>query len=59
MTLLIVQALNGIQLGMLLFLIAAGLTLVFGVPLFLTLVAPGALGPDWALAAFPFMVIAE
>lgn len=31
MTLLIVQALNGIQFGMLLFLISAGLTLVFGV----------------------------
>ncbi len=31
MTLLLVQALNGLQLGVLLFLIAAGLTLVFGV----------------------------
>ena len=31
MTLLVVQALNGLQLGLLLFLIAAGLTLVFGV----------------------------
>lgn len=31
MTLLLVQALNGLQLGVLLFLIAAGLTVVFGV----------------------------
>jgi branched-chain amino acid transport system permease protein len=31
MTLMLVQALNGLQLGVLLFLIAAGLTLVFGV----------------------------
>ncbi len=31
MTLFLVQALNGLQLGVLLFLIAAGLTLVFGV----------------------------
>ena len=31
MTLLLVQALNGLQFGVLLFLIAAGLTLVFGV----------------------------
>src|SRR4030088_3061996 len=30
-TLLVVQILNGLQLGLLLFLIAAGLTLVFGV----------------------------
>ena len=37
MTLLIVQALNGIQLGMLLFLISAGLTLVFGVMKFVNL----------------------
>jgi branched-chain amino acid transport system permease protein len=37
MTLLIVQALNGVQLGMLLFLIAAGLTLVFGVMKFVNL----------------------
>ncbi len=37
MTLLLVQALNGIQLGMLLFLIAAGLTLVFGVMNFVNL----------------------
>ena len=37
MTLLIVQALNGVQLGMLLFLISAGLTLVFGVMNFVNL----------------------
>ncbi len=37
MTLFIVQALNGTQLGMLLFLIAAGLTLVFGVMNFVNL----------------------
>ncbi len=37
MTLFIVQALNGVQLGMLLFLIAAGLTLVFGVMNFVNL----------------------
>ena len=30
-TLLLVQALNGLQLGILLFLLAAGLTLVFGI----------------------------
>lgn len=36
-TLLIVQALNGLQLGMLLFLISAGLTLVFGVMNFVNL----------------------
>ena len=36
-TLLIVQLLNGIQLGLLLFLIAAGLTLVFGVMDFINL----------------------
>jgi branched-chain amino acid transport system permease protein len=37
MTLLLVQALNGVQLGMLLFLISAGLTLVFGVMNFVNL----------------------
>ena len=37
MTLLIVQSLNGIHLGMLLFLISAGLTLVFGVMNFVNL----------------------
>ena len=37
MTLLIVQALNGVQLGMLLFLVSAGLTLVFGVMNFVNL----------------------
>ena len=37
MTLLVVQALNGVQLGLLLFLIAAGLTLVFGVMDFINL----------------------
>jgi len=37
LTLFIVQALNGTQLGMLLFLIAAGLTLVFGVMNFVNL----------------------
>ena len=36
-TLLLVQALNGVQLGILLFLIAAGLTLVFGVMDFINL----------------------
>src|SRR6267378_4342932 len=36
-TLLIVQTLNGLQLGVLLFLIAAGLTLVFGVMDFINL----------------------
>jgi len=36
-TLLIVQTLNGLQLGVLLFLIAAGLTLVFGVMHFINL----------------------
>ena len=37
MTLLYVQTLNGLQLGVLLFLIAAGLTLVFGVMDFINL----------------------
>ena len=37
MTLLLVQALNGVQLGLTLFLIAAGLTLVFGVMDFINL----------------------
>jgi branched-chain amino acid transport system permease protein len=41
-TLLAVQALNGLQFGVLLFLIASGLTLVFGVMNFLNL-AHGAL----------------
>ncbi len=36
-SLLIVQTLNGLQLGVLLFLIAAGLTLVFGVMDFINL----------------------
>ena len=36
-TLLLVQTLNGVQLGVLLFLIAAGLTLVFGVMDFINL----------------------
>ncbi|MFY8150535.1 MAG: branched-chain amino acid ABC transporter permease, partial [Hyphomicrobiales bacterium] len=35
--LLIVQILNGLQLGILLFLVAAGLTLVFGVMDFINL----------------------
>ncbi len=37
MTLLLIQALNGVQLGLTLFLIAAGLTLVFGVMDFINL----------------------
>ena len=36
-TLLLVQALNGLQLGILLFLLAAGLTLVFGIMNFINL----------------------
>ena len=48
MTLLIVQALNGFQLGMLLFLIAAGLTLVFGVMNFVNL----AHGVQYMLGAY-------
>ena len=35
--LFLVQALNGLQLGILLFLVAAGLTLVFGVMVFINL----------------------
>ncbi len=31
LSLLIIQALNGVQLGLLLFLVASGLTLVFGI----------------------------
>jgi branched-chain amino acid transport system permease protein len=47
-TLFIVQALNGFQLGMLLFLIAAGLTLVFGVMKFVNL----AHGVQYMLGAY-------
>lgn len=48
MILLIVQALNGFQLGMLLFLIASGLTLVFGVMKFVNL----AHGVQYMLGAY-------
>jgi branched-chain amino acid transport system permease protein len=48
MTLLIVQILNGLQLGVLLFLIAAGLTLVFGVMNFINL----AHGVQYMLGAY-------
>ena len=48
MTLLLVQTLNGIQLGLLLFLIAAGLTLVFGVMDFINL----AHGVQYMLGAY-------
>jgi len=47
-TLLVVQALNGLQLGVLLFLIAAGLTLVFGVMDFINL----AHGVQYMLGAY-------
>src|SRR2546430_2268885 len=47
-TLLIVQTLNGLQLGVLLFLIAAGLTLVFGVMDFINL----AHGVQYMLGAY-------
>src|SRR6266478_4071012 len=47
-TLLIIQVLNGIQLGVLLFLIAAGLTLVFGVMDFINL----AHGVQYMLGAY-------
>src|SRR5262245_61277737 len=47
-TLLIVQILNGLQLGVLLFLIAAGLTLVFGVMNFINL----AHGVQYMLGAY-------
>ena len=40
-SLLVVQILNGLQLGVLLFLIAAGLTLVFGVMDFINLASVG------------------
>src|SRR5882762_9801520 len=53
-TLLVVQTLNGLQLGVLLFLIAAGLTLVFGVMDFINL-AHGVqymLGAYFAVAAY-------
>jgi branched-chain amino acid transport system permease protein len=48
MTLLVVQMLNGFQLGMLLFLVAAGLTLVFGVMNFVNL----AHGVQYMLGAY-------
>ena len=48
MILLVVQALNGLQLGLLLFLIAAGLTLVFGVMNFINL----AHGVQYMLGAY-------
>src|SRR5262245_64329199 len=47
-TLLAVQILNGLQLGVLLFLIAAGLTLVFGVMHFINL----AHGAQYMLGAY-------
>src|ERR1700687_4610670 len=47
-TLLVVQILNGLQLGVLLFLIAAGLTLVFGVMDFINL----AHGVQYMLGAY-------
>ena len=47
-TLLIVQTLNGLQFGVLLFLIAAGLTLVFGVMDFINL----AHGVQYMLGAY-------
>jgi len=47
-TLLVVQALNGLQLGVLLFLVAAGLTLVFGVMDFINL----AHGVQYMLGAY-------
>ena len=47
-TLLLVQVLNGIQLGLLLFLVAAGLTLVFGVMDFINL----AHGVQYMLGAY-------
>ena len=47
-SLLIVQTLNGLQLGVLLFLIAAGLTLVFGVMDFINL----AHGVQYMLGAY-------
>jgi branched-subunit amino acid ABC-type transport system permease component len=47
-TLLIIQTLNGLQLGILLFLIAAGLTLVFGVMDFINL----AHGVQYMLGAY-------
>jgi branched-chain amino acid transport system permease protein len=47
-TLLLVQILNGLQLGVLLFLIAAGLTLVFGVMNFINL----AHGVQYMLGAY-------
>ena len=48
MSLLVVQILNGLQLGVLLFLIAAGLTLVFGVMDFINL----AHGVQYMLGAY-------
>jgi branched-chain amino acid transport system permease protein len=48
MTLLLVQVLNGVQLGVLLFLVAAGLTLVFGVMDFINL----AHGVQYMLGAY-------
>ena len=47
-TLLLVQVLNGLQLGIMLFLIAAGLTLVFGVMDFINL----AHGVQYMLGAY-------
>src|ERR1043165_6886790 len=48
LTLLLIQTLNGLQLGVLLFLIAAGLTLVFGVMGFINL----AHGVQYMLGAY-------
>jgi branched-chain amino acid transport system permease protein len=55
MTLLLVQTLNGIQLGMLLFLVAAGLTLVFGVMNFVNL----AHGVQYMLGAYLGVTFAQ
>jgi branched-chain amino acid transport system permease protein len=54
-TLLIVQVLNGLQLGVLLFLIAAGLTLVFGVMDFINL----AHGVQYMLGAYLAVMFAS
>src|ERR1700687_5591556 len=56
-TLLVVQILNGLQLGVLLFLIAAGLTLVFGVMDFINL-AHGSQDTRGAYLAAAFYALA-
>ena len=54
-SLLVAQLLNGLQYGVLLFLLAAGLTLVFGIMSFVNL----AHGSIYMMGAYAFAVVTE